>query len=80
MNIEPKLETSPILDDKHILWDADTVKKTLGLRSDSGLYSAMDKQGLPRPIKLGSRKALWVKAEVLEYIDKKVAERDAVAN
>lgn len=39
------------VEDEYILWTRDEVKKVLGLKSDSALYSAIKLNGFPKPIK-----------------------------
>lgn len=42
----------------------------------SALYAAIKAQDFPAPVKIGPRASAWVAAEVQEWIDSRIAERD----
>jgi prophage regulatory protein len=51
--------------------------QTIAALSRSGLYRAMAESGFPKPIKVGPRRVAWIHAEVVEWLNARVAERDA---
>lgn len=44
--------------------------------SRSGIYAAIASGTFPSPVKIGAKSA-WVEAEVADWIDQRIAERDA---
>lgn len=56
------------LEDHHILWDRTVVEQVLGLKT-TALYRAIKEEGLPKPIKVGARRSMWRKSDVLAWID-----------
>jgi len=52
------------------------VIKVTGL-SRSGIYQLIASQQFPKQIKLGARASGWIESEILEWISKKIADRDA---
>lgn len=54
------------------------VKKITGL-SRSGIYQLIKLNQFPKQIKLGARSSGWIESEVLQWIDKKIVERDSAA-
>lgn len=61
------------LSDEHILWDRETVSSVIGLKAN-GVYSAIKNDGFPAPIRVGGRRSLWKKSDVLEWIDSRPQE------
>jgi prophage regulatory protein len=60
---------------RRLLRNAATRAKA-GFPSNSSLYSAMERSGFPRPIKLGERSVAWVEEEVDAWIEARRAQRD----
>ena len=44
--------------------------------STSAIYAAMAEGTFPKPLKIGKRAVAWVEAEVDEWIERRLAERD----
>lgn len=63
-----KLENKIILEDRHIMWDRDTVLEVMGVKGVSTLYRAIKNSDFPSPIRVG-RLSRWRKSEVLEWLD-----------
>jgi prophage regulatory protein len=63
---------------QHLLRNAATRAKA-GFPSNSSLYGAMERDGFPRPIKIGSRSVAWIEEEVDAWIEARIAKRDAVS-
>lgn len=57
------------VNDNYVLWNRAEVKQILGLKSDSALYAAINKNGFPKPLRIGGQVSRWRKSEVLAYID-----------
>lgn len=47
--------------------------------SRSTIYLLISKGTFPKPIKIGSHSVAWIEAEILDYINRKMEERDSVA-
>ena len=43
----------------------------------STIYKYIDTEGFPKQVKLGSGSVAWVEGEVLDWIEAKIAQRDA---
>lgn len=43
----------------------------------STIYKYIDTEGFPKQVKLGSGSVAWVEGEVLDWIEVKIAQRDA---
>lgn len=43
----------------------------------STIYKYIDIEGFPKQVKLGSGSVAWVESEVLDWIEAKIAQRDA---
>ena len=54
------------------------VREITGL-GDSSLYERMAAGTFPRPVPLGGRAVGWIESEVEEWIDARIAEREAAA-
>ena len=76
MQIEPKLETKPQLEDKYVLWEISTVLAVCGWRSPTPLYAAIKNLGFPKPIRMGGRRSMWKMTHVLSWIDSRPQELD----
>ena len=68
-----KKEQDLNLEDRHILWDRKVVEQVVGLKT-TALYRAIKEEGLPKPIKTGSRRSMWRKSDVLAWIDSRPQE------
>lgn len=66
-------ETKLNLEDHHILWDRKVVEQVVGLKT-TALYRAIKEEGLPKPIKVGARRSMWRKSDVLAWIDSRPQE------
>lgn len=54
------------------------VERATGL-SRSRIYQLMDDGKFPRPVEIGPRAVAWVEAEVAEWNNARIAERDSAA-
>ena len=45
--------------------------------SKSRIYDAIRKGAFPRPVPVGERRRAWIESEIEDWIDARVAERDA---
>lgn len=61
------------LEDRYILWDRKVVEQVVGLKA-TALYRAIKEDGLPKPIKVGARRSMWRKSDILEWIDSRPQE------
>jgi prophage regulatory protein len=52
------------------------VCKRVGFAGTSGLYRAMEREGFPRPIRLGERQVGWLVCEIDDWIDRAVTARN----
>lgn len=43
----------------------------------STIYKYIDTEGFPKQVKLGSGSVAWIEGEVLDWIEAKIAQRDA---
>lgn len=68
-----KEKASLNLEDQHVLWDRRTVEKVLGIKT-TALYRMMKESGLPKPIRLGARRVMWKRSDVLAWIDSRPQE------
>jgi prophage regulatory protein len=48
----------------------------VGFTSTSTLYSAMDRLGFPKPVKIGTRSVAWIEEEVAAWVEARIAQRD----
>jgi prophage regulatory protein len=62
----------------HVLLRMDQVSQATGMDRNQ-VYSAIKKLGFPRPVKIGSRAAAWVQAEVQNWISARITERDGAS-
>lgn len=58
---------------KRTLLRIDAVMARTGLRSKSSVYLAMEKYGLPRPVKLGARSVAWPSDSIDTWIEERIA-------
>jgi prophage regulatory protein len=49
----------------------------VGFAGTSALYRAMEREGFPKPIRIGERQVGWLVAEIDEFLQARIAERDA---
>ncbi len=61
------------LEDQYVLWDRTTVERVLGIKT-TALYRAINEEGLPKPIRVGARRSMWRKSDVLAWIDSRPQE------
>jgi prophage regulatory protein len=64
---------------QHLLRNTATRAKA-GFPSSSSLYGAMERDGFPRPIKIGSRSVAWIEEEVDAWIEARRAQRDGATS
>lgn len=69
MKLANKVETVPQVPEHLILWDINTVKQVLGLKSSSAIYRNIKEKGFPEPLRLGGRISKWRKVEVLDWLE-----------
>lgn len=68
MEVESKLELTPVLENKYILWPVDVLSQVTGL-GRTAIYDAIKKDNFPKPLRVGSRRSMWRKSDVLAWID-----------
>lgn len=56
------------------LWSLKKVREVTGFGT-SNVYRLMDDRKFPQPIRVGDRSVRWLKSEVVEYINERLAER-----
>ncbi|QMT41388.1 helix-turn-helix transcriptional regulator [Neisseria shayeganii] len=54
---------------EYVLWSASTVGAVTGLGGRTAIYNAIKNDGLPKPLRIGGRKSMWRKSDVLAWID-----------
>src|SRR5262245_51597300 len=55
---------------------APEVCERVGFTSTSTLYSAMERLGFPKPVKIGARSVAWIEEEVDAWVEARIAARD----
>jgi prophage regulatory protein len=55
---------------------ARAVCNLVGFSGTGALYRAMDRDGFPRPIRIGERQVGWLVSEITQYLQARIAERD----
>jgi prophage regulatory protein len=48
-----------------------------GFSGTSALYRAMERDGFPKPIRIGERQVGWIEAEGDAWVESRIVERDA---
>lgn len=56
--------------------DVKEVAEYVGFKNHGSVWRAVRQKKIPQPVKLGERRTRWMKSEILEFVGRRIAERD----
>lgn len=66
-----------VRDMQHEEWlDVKEVAEYVGFKNHGSVWRAVRQKKMPQPVKLGERRTRWMKSEIMEFVGRRIAERD----